>query len=225
MGINYSPISPLAKKLQIKPGKRWLFYNAPEDYLTVLMPLPEGALAAFSPDGSFDGVQLFVKNSGELSSSLKIIAPLLKPDTVFWISYPKRSSGIDSDLKMGSWDILKAFNLQGVASIAVNKQWAGSRFRPQGQSKISGTGNAEIRENEFSDYIDVDNKMITLPPDISEVLQPVPEALSFYQQLSYSNRKEYVLWILTAKQEKTRNERLSKLADKLLAKKKDPAEK
>ncbi|HWZ15196.1 MAG TPA: YdeI/OmpD-associated family protein [Mucilaginibacter sp.] len=225
MSINYSPISPLAKKLQIKPGKRWLFYHAPKDYLTALEPLPEGATAAFDPIGDFQGIQLFVKSSDDLSSSLKIIAPLLKPDTVFWISYPKQSSGIDSDLKMGSWEILKAFNLQGVASIAVDKQWAGSRFRPRGQSKISGTGNAQIRESEFSAYIDIDNKMVTLPPDMSDVLQPIPEALSFYRQLSYSNRKEYVLWILTAKQQKTRNERLAKLADKLLAKKKNPAEK
>jgi hypothetical protein len=225
MTMNESQISPLAKKLQIKPGKRWLFYNAPEDYLTFLKPLPEGVTTALTPKGDFHGIQLFVKSSNDLSSSLKIIAPLLKPDTVFWISYPKRSSGINSDLKMGSWELLNAFNLQGVASIAVDAKWAGSRFRPHGQSKISGTGNAEIRENQFSAYIDVDNKVITLPPDIDHILQPIPEALSFYQQLSYSNKKEYVLWILTAKQGKTRNERLTKLAEKLLAKKKNPSEK
>ncbi len=218
-------ISPLSQKLQIKSGKRWLFYNAPEDYLSFLQPLPEGVTVTFIPKGDFEGIQLFVINSDELSLSLKVIAPLLKPDTIFWISYPKRSSGIESDLKMGSWAMLKKIKLQGVASIAVNEKWAGSRFRPEGQSKISGTGNAEIRENQFSAYIDVDNKVIRLPPDITKVLQPVPAALSFYQQLSYSNQKEYVLWILTAKQAKTRSERLAKMVDKLLAKKKNPSEK
>jgi hypothetical protein len=218
-------ISPLAKKLLIKPGKNWLFYNTPEDYLAALEPLPDGAIAVFAPKGNFDGIQLFVKNKAELVSLLKIIVPLLKPDTVFWITYPKKSSGIKSDLKMGDWDIIAQYNLQGVASIAVNENWAGSRFRPKGQSKISGTGNAQIRENEFSAYIDVDRKLIKLPPDIENILHAAPDALSFYEQLSYSNKKEYVLWILTAKQEKTRNERLTKLVEKLSAGKKNPSEK
>jgi uncharacterized protein YdeI (YjbR/CyaY-like superfamily) len=49
--------------------------------------------------------------------------------------------------------------------------------------------------------------------------------LSLYQQLSYSNKKEYLLWILTAKQEKTRDERLVKFIEKLIAGKKNPSEK
>src|ERR1700730_6249765 len=98
-------MNPLAKKLQIKPGKSWLFYNAPGNYTALLAPFPEGAAAKFEPAGSFDGIQLFVKDSGDLSASLKIIAPLLKPDTIFWITYPKKSSGITSDLEMmGSWE-------------------------------------------------------------------------------------------------------------------------
>jgi len=218
-------ISPLAKKLLIKPGKCWFFYNAPDNYLEILEPLPDGAEAKFKPGGNFDGIQLFVKNSGELLSSIKIIAPLLKPDTIFWISYPKKSSGIESDLKMGSWDILAEYNLDGVASIAVNETWAGSRFRPLGQAKISGVGNAQIKGNEYAAYIDVDNKIITLPRDMEEVFESNLAAMVFYQSLSYSNRKEYVLWILTAKQEKTRVERLEKMVEKLMARKKNPAEK
>src|SRR5665213_720431 len=104
-------INPLAKKLQIKPGQSWLFYNAPEDYLAALEPLPAGATAVFIPAEDFSGIQLFVKSKAELISSLKIIAPLLKPDTVFWITYPKKSSGIESDLKMGDWDVIAQYNL------------------------------------------------------------------------------------------------------------------
>jgi len=215
----------LTQKLLIKPGKNWLFYNAPENYLDSLKPLPEDSTVTTVLTGNFDGIQLFVKTKAELSSSLKVIAPLLKPDTIFWISYPKKSSGIESDLKMGSWDELIQYGLDGVASIAVDETWAGSRFRPLGQAKISGVGNQEIRQNEYSAYVDVDNKIITLPEDVNTILQQNPQAMAFYQQLSYSNRKEYVLWILTAKQEKTRNERLSKMIEKLTAGKKNPSEK
>jgi len=126
---------------------------------------------------------------------------------------------------MGSWDELIPYGLDGVASIAVDETWAASRFRPLGQAKISGVGNQQIRQNEYSAYVDVDNKIITLPEDVNAVLQQSPQAMAFYQQLSYSNKKEYVLWILTAKQDKTRSERLIKLVEKLVAGKKNPSEK
>jgi hypothetical protein len=215
----------LVQKLQIKPGKKWLFYNAPKGYLKSLAPLPEGAKCTIAPKGNFDGIQLFAKNKAELSSSLKVIAPLLKPDTIFWVTYPKKNSGIESDMKMGDWEEMTELKLQGVASIAVSEKWAGSRFRPEGQAKISGTGKDEIRASEYAAYIDVDNRVIALPVYIKRILQQTPKAMSAYQQLSYSNKKEYLLWILTAKQEKTRNERLVKFIEKLVAGKKNPSEK
>jgi uncharacterized protein YdeI (YjbR/CyaY-like superfamily) len=60
---------------------------------------------------------------------------------------------------------------------------------------------------------------------MKELLESSPAALNFFHSLSFSNKKEYVVWILSAKQEKTRLERLSKVAEKLLAGKKNPSEK
>jgi hypothetical protein len=171
-------------------------------------------------------VQLFVLNSGDLASSLKIIMPILKPGTVFWITYPKKSSGIKSDLEMmSSWDEVGKYGYRGVAAAAIDDTWTALRFRPEGQSKVSDSCNEEIRKNEYADYIDVDNKQVKLPENMAQALAREPGALSFYQTLSYSNRKEYVIWILSAKQEKTRDERMLKLVEKLLAGKKNPAEK
>lgn len=218
-------MTPLAQKLQIKPGKNWLIYNAPKGYLKTLEPLPEGAACTIVPKGSFDGIQLFAKNKTELSSLLTVVASLLKPDTIFWVTYPKRSSGIESDMKMGDWPEMTKYRLQGVASIAVNEKWAGSRFRPEGQAKISGTGKNEIRGSDYASYIDVDKKAITLPVFMKSILKKTPQAMNHYQRLSYSNKKEYLLWILTARQEKTRNERLVRLIEKLVAGKKNPSEK
>jgi len=218
-------MSPLAKKLLVKPGSKWLFANAPAEVIAAANPLPENAAISTGIKGNFDGILLFVKSKAELVANLKAVAPLLTPQTIFWISYPKKSSGITSDLKMGDWDELKQYNLQGVASMAVNEVWAGSRFRPVGQAKLSGLANADIKTNEYAAYVDVENKIITLPPDLKQTLQQNPKALANYEALSYSNRKEYVLWILTAKQEKTRQERLSKSVEKLLAGKKNPSEK
>jgi hypothetical protein len=224
--MNHEPVNSLAKKLLIKPGKHWLLFNAPANYLVSLEPLPEGTTVAYEAAGSFDGIQLFVKNSTELAAGLKIVAPVLKADTILWIIYPKKSSGIESDLEMmSSWDEPGKYGLRGVAAAAVNEIWTALRFRPEGQSKISDTNNDNIKQNEYSAYVDVDNKIVRLPDEIKNVLQKSPQALANYEKLSYSNRKEYVLWILTAKQEKTREERLVKMVEKLVAGKKNPADK
>ena len=215
----------LTQKLLIKPGKKWLIYNAPKDYLQSLENLPKDATCTTIPNGDFDGIQLFAKNKAELTSSLKIIAPLLKPDTIFWITYPKRNTGIKSDMKMGDWNELVAYKLKGVSSISVSEKWAGSRFRPEGQSKQSGTGKDEIRKSYYAAYIDVDTKSITLPVYIKRLLKSTPKASNAFQKLSYSNKKEYLLWIFTAKQEKTRNERLAGFIKKLVEGKNNPYEK
>jgi hypothetical protein len=224
--INEITISPLAKKLQIKPGKQWLLFNAPANYLTLLEPLPEGASVSYEGKGNFDGVQLFAKNSTELIESLKVVVPVLRPDSVFWVIYPKKSSGNESDLEMmSSWDELGKYGFGGVAAAAVNETWTALRFRPKEQTKTSDTCNEEIKQNEYNQWIDVDNRIVRLPDEIKNVLEKNQQALANYEKLSYSNRKEYVLWILTAKQEKTRSERLVKLIEKLEAGKKNPSEK
>ncbi|HWD89620.1 MAG TPA: YdeI/OmpD-associated family protein [Mucilaginibacter sp.] len=219
-------MNPLAKKLLIKPGKSWLFFNAPANYLTALEPLPEGVTTSFEAKGAFDGVQLFVKNSQELLESLKIVIPALKSDTVFWIASPKKSSGMQTDLAMmGDWSMVTKYGLEHVAAIAIDETWTASRFRPIGQAKVSNIGTDEIRQNEYGQWIDVDKKSIILRDDIKQALEQNLQALANYERLSWSNRKEYVLWILTAKQDKTREERLAKMIEKLIDGKKNPAEK
>jgi hypothetical protein len=216
----------IAKKLQIKPGTNWLFYNAPDNYLSALEPLPDGAIACFKPEGSFDGIQLFVINSGELEAGLQVIVPLLKPDTILWVTYPKKSSGIKSDLEMtGRWEEPRKYGLRTVAAVGIDDTWTAIRMRREDQTKVSEFCNEEIKKNEHAAFIDLDNRKITLPPDVHQLLAASSAAMIFFESLSFSNKKEYVVWILSAKQEKTRNERLEKLTEKLLAGKKNPSEK
>ncbi len=221
-------MSAIAKKLMMKPGSRWLLYNAPLGYPDLLQPLPKGINLFYDINGEFDGVQTFVKNSAELIENLKLIVPVLKlkKETIFWITYPKKSSGIPTDLEMmGSWDELGTYGLNGIAAAAINETWTALRFRPKELSKKSDTCNEEITKNDYSRYIDVTNKQIILPADILAALQNNPKAMNTYQSLSYSNRKEYVLWILTAKQDITKVERLQNMVKKLIAGKKNPSEK
>ena len=219
-------MNALAKKLQIKPNSNWLLHNAPAGFMDALLPLPKGTEITFNTSGDFDGVLLFVVNSVELSTELKIVVPLLKDKTILWIIYPKKISKIKTDLEMmGSWDEPTTYGLRPVASVAVNETWTALRFKPVEQVKVSEGRNEAVRSNEFGEFIDVDNKIVTLPAYIKAALEQQPTSLAWFQQLSYSNKKEYVLWILTAKQEKTREERLVKMVDMLFDKRKNPSDK
>ena len=216
----------LQQKLQVKPGKHWLLANAPGNYLPSIEPLPYDVTVSYEAVGDFDGIQLFVKNSIELSEWLKTITPLLKPGTIFWVTYPKKSSGIKSDLEMmGSWDEPIRYGLSIVTSISVNETWTALRFKPVDQIKASESCNENIPTNQYGEYIDIANKQITLPPDLAETLGKNQQAMAFYQQLSWSNKKEYMVWILSAKQEKTKQDRLLNLIEKLSTGKKNPSEK
>ncbi|WP_345947800.1 YdeI/OmpD-associated family protein [Mucilaginibacter sp. PAMB04274] len=219
-------MSAVAKKLLMKSGQHWLLYNAPNNYLPVLEPLPESVQVSYVAQGSFHGIQLFVLNSAELAAALQQIVPLLKAETIFWIIYPKKSSGIATDLAMMSnWAEPEKHGLGSVAAAAIDATWTALRFRPKVQSKVSPTRNSELSANEFGAYIDAISKTVTLPPDVETALKDQPAALNHLMSLSYSNKKEYVLWIVTAKQEKTRTERLNKMIEKLLSGKKNPSEK
>lgn len=218
-------MNALAKKLFIKPNTNWLFYNVPSECMTLLYPLPDGVATNTDITDHVNGILLFSKKRAEFTAQLKLIVALIKNDTVVWVCYPKKSSGIGTDLAMGEWDMLPVFGLDAVANAAFDDQWTSVRLRLMGQRKKTGVGIDEIRNNEYGQYIDVDKKIITLPPDVQEALQTEPEAFAHYNKLAYSHRKEYIMWILGAKQQKTRDARLIKMVEMLLANKKNPGDK
>ena len=79
-------MNPLVKKLQIKPGTNWLIYNTPENYLPLIEPLPDGVNISCNPKGNFSGVQLFAKDKAALLQGMDLIQPLLKTDTILWVT-------------------------------------------------------------------------------------------------------------------------------------------
>ena len=131
----------LIKKLQLKPGLRALFLNAPEGYVESLGPLPDGVALVDGPPGSLDFVQLFVRDSVELAQHAPVALAAIKRDGVFWISYPKKSSGVVSDLTRDEgWAPITAAGLRPVTQIAVDETWSAVRWRPIElvKSKTSG---------------------------------------------------------------------------------------
>jgi hypothetical protein len=87
----------LIKKLGIKPGQRAAVVNPPDGYADRI-GLPQGVEVTTDLDGTFDFVQLFAKDRVTLDRHLTAAHAALKPGGLFWISYPKGSSKVPTDL-------------------------------------------------------------------------------------------------------------------------------
>ncbi len=217
---------PFLKKLQIKPGFKVSIINAPENAAVIFGDIPTEITFSYDGQPQQDAYLIFAITKAEMFAALKAIEKFIVDKTIVWIFYPKAKTPLAADLNlMQSWEDLTKLNLAPCGSAAVNEIWTGIRIKTAASQKRSGVGNAEIANNEYGQYIDVVNKIVTLPEDLKIALTAQPEALAYYETLAYSHRKEYVLWVITAKQEKTRTDRIHKMIEKLLSKKKNPAEK
>jgi hypothetical protein len=70
---------------------------------------------------------------------------------------------------------------------------------------------------------DKEERTIEIPADLQDALTSKKKAMDFFDTLSYTNRKEYVVWITSAKKEETRERRVQETITKLLAGKKNPS--
>ena len=123
--------SQLVKKLRIQPGHRMLILKAPPGYVDELGDLPEGVEVAEQPEGTFDFVQLFVKSLAELRSRSPAAIEAVKYDGLLWISYPKKSSQLGSDLTRDViWAEVVKTGWRPVAQVSVNDVWSAIRVRP-----------------------------------------------------------------------------------------------
>ncbi len=124
--------SALVKKLLLKPGAKMALINAPAGYLESLGALPEGTEVISQPRSPVDFVHLFVENSAELEKYLPAAVLHLKEDGLFWVSYPKGTSKVKTDLNRDSlWEILGKKGWAGVSLVSLDEVWSAMRFRPE----------------------------------------------------------------------------------------------
>ena len=90
--------APLWKKLGIKPGTRLCVQNAPQGYSAWVAPLPEGAAIVSANKGGCDIVHLFVDSLSRFDHELQKARRLIHSAGAIWVSWPKKSSGIVTDI-------------------------------------------------------------------------------------------------------------------------------
>jgi hypothetical protein len=127
------PESPLAKKLKLKSGLKAAVINAPENYVDTLKHD-----TAMSPtlNGKFDWIQIFVKSKAELDALAPKASRALRPESMLWISFPKGTSKIQTDLTRDKgWEVLQGLDLKWITLISVNETWSAFALRPYRESE------------------------------------------------------------------------------------------
>jgi hypothetical protein len=121
--------TPLPKKLGIKPGSRVALIDAPEHFETTLAPLPEDVELVSGARAKFDVAVAFFTRAAELSQRFPALVKRLEPSGGLWISWPKKSSGVATDLDENRIRAVGlATGLVDNKVCAIDDTWSGLRF-------------------------------------------------------------------------------------------------
>jgi Protein of unknown function (DUF3052) len=121
--------TPLPKKLGIKDGHRACLINAPAEVRTDLDSALAKCKIVNDDAADLDFVMIFTKARAELEAKFKRMTKSLAPAGMLWISWPKKSSGIATDVNE---NIVRETGLgAGLVDVkvcAVTEVWSGLKF-------------------------------------------------------------------------------------------------
>ncbi len=124
--------TPLPKKLGLKPQFRVAFFQLPSDVKTELsVALSDCVLVKDGKDASaqLDFAMIFAKSQADMKKQFPEFARRLAPAGMLWVSWPKKASGIVTDI--GENDVMKIGLTAGLVDVkvcAVTEVWSGLKF-------------------------------------------------------------------------------------------------
>jgi hypothetical protein len=121
--------TPLPKKLGIAEGSVIAFEAAPEGFRGLLGALPEGVEVRKTIRGKRDVIVGFVTDRASLTRRIPPLAKSIFPAGALWIAWPKRNSGVETDI---SEDVIRELALPlGLVDnkvCAIDDTWSGLRL-------------------------------------------------------------------------------------------------
>jgi hypothetical protein len=121
--------TPLAKKLGIKDGFRVSFANAPAGFERTLAGMASDVSVLATPRAPMDLIVLFVRSSKALRDAFARHAKMLAPAGMLWIGWPKKASGVATDVDE---NVVRAVGLgAGLVDVkicAIDETWSGLKF-------------------------------------------------------------------------------------------------
>jgi hypothetical protein len=121
--------TPLPRKLGIKDASRVAVVGAPDGFEATLGELPDGATVKTTARGKADVVVCFLTARSVLERRFDALKRAVYPDGGLWIAWPKRSSGLSTDL---TEDVVREVALdRGLVDnkvCAIDETWSGLRL-------------------------------------------------------------------------------------------------
>jgi hypothetical protein len=120
---------PLSAKLGIAPGTDVLAPGAPADYAQWLAPLPPGARIVGRPTAGTRFVHQFATERALLDAALKRWREQLPADAVLWVSWPKKTAKVATDITEDAIrELALPLGYVDVKVCAVNEVWSGLKL-------------------------------------------------------------------------------------------------
>lgn len=205
----------ISQKLRIKEKSTLLALNAPADFKKGLTGLPAGVKITDSGK-DYNQVHWFVLSQKQLEKEMSKVMRLVKDDVIVWVYYPKGTSGVQTDLTRDKgWDCLlsEGDKLTWISLISFNDTWSVFGFRAKTETDKKKAAKPNVRE--IFNWVDPVAKTVKLPDDLAAELKKNKKEAAVFDSLSFTNKKEYIEWIVTAKREETRNERIAGTIERL----------
>lgn len=121
--------TPLPRKLGVKENQRIALVSEPRSFLDQLGALPKNTHVVSKLTAPLDLVVLFVESERALSKQFPAIAKKISTNGMIWVAWPKKSSGVPTDL---SFERVQRIGLDcGLVDVkicAVDEVWSGLKF-------------------------------------------------------------------------------------------------
>ncbi len=210
----------VSDKLKIKQGYSLLTLHAPDNFKKGLAPVPTGVTISDSASGgtkTYNQVHWFVINKAQMEKEMSRVLKLVKPEVIVWVYYPKGTSKMQADLTRDKgWDCLlkEGDKLTWISLISFDDTWSVFGFRAKTEADKKKEAKPKP-EREIFKWVNPVTKEVKLPDDLESLLNKNKKQSDFFNALSFTNKKEYIEWIVTAKREETRTERLNGTIERL----------
>ncbi|HPE54794.1 MAG TPA: YdeI/OmpD-associated family protein [Bacteroidales bacterium] len=199
------------KKLRAREDQKILIINAPKEYTETTKTAFTNVSDSAESEIKFDFIQLFACDKTELNTQLPPLVKKLQQGGLLWVCYPKKSSGINSNLvKNESWDVLKIINFRPVTAISVDATWTALRLKP--------VADVQPKKKVNTAFINHDKRIVIAPEDLQMALDKAGLS-NIFNKMAFTHKREYVEAIEEAKKPETREKRIAKTIELLKQKK------
>ena len=205
----------ISQKLRIKEKFTLLALNAPANFKKGLTDLPAGVKVVTSGT-TCNQVHWFVTTKAQLEKEMSKVMKLVKDDVTIWVYYPKGTSGVQTDLTRDKgWDCLlrESDKLTWINLISFNDTWSVFGFRAKTEADKKKEAKPTVRE--IFNWVNPKTKEVRLPDELAVAFRKNKKESGLFDTLSFTNKKEFIEWIVTAKRDETRTERIKGTVERL----------